>query len=312
MAVDDSYLKYPRRGYGYDHGRYEWKMLSDRAPIVWPGGKPLALWVNVSLQFYPLNQRGVPFKVPNGMVMPYPDLRHFTLRDYGNRVGIYRILQAFSARDIRPTFAINARLAEQTPYLMNRLRDYGAEFICHGWTMDDLHYGGQDRAEEAELIARSVGTLRRLSGDRVRGWLSPARNQSENTLDLLAENGIEYCADWVNDDMPYAMKATAGTVMSMPLSAEIEDQFVIGHNLHSEDSWVRQVTDTFDFLVAEAKEKGGRMLGISLHPWMVGQPHRIACLETVLDHVVDRDLVWHAPAGEILDAFLAQATGADR
>lgn len=307
MALPDEHLNYPLRRYGYDHERYDWSMLTDRKPVSWPGGKPLALWINVSLQFYPLNQRGVPFKVPNGMMMPYPDLRHFTLRDYGNRVGIYRLLKAFEGRGVRPTFAMNARLAEQTPYLVDRLRALDTEFICHGWTMDHLHYGGQDRAEEAEIVKRSVETLRRLTGKPIRGWLSPARSQSKNTLDLLAENGVEYCADWVNDDMPYPMRTESGNIMSLPLSAEIEDQFVIGQNLHSEDSWVDQVKDAFDFLVGEAQEQGGRMLGLSLHPWMVGQPHRIACLEAVLDHILNHDLVWCATSGEILDAFQEQA-----
>ncbi|WBU56307.1 polysaccharide deacetylase family protein [Paracoccus sediminicola] len=309
MTVSDDYLRYPARRYGYDHCRYDWTMLADRTPIEWPGGKKLAIWVNVSLQFYPLNQRGIPFQVPNGMKMPYPDLRHFTLRDYGNRVGIYRLLDLFERRGLQPTFAMNTRLAQQTPYLVDRLRGIGTEILCHGWSMDDLHYGGQDRAEEAELVRRSLDTLRELTGMPIRGWLSPARNQSENTLDLLAENGVEYCADWVNDDMPYKMRTESGPIFTIPLSSEIEDQFVMGQNLHSEDSWVEQVCDSVDFLAREAEEKGGRMLGLSLHPWMVGQPHRISSLEAVLDHLFAQDTVWQATSGEILDAFQKQAAG---
>jgi hypothetical protein len=95
MALDKSHLVYPQRKYGMDHDRYKWSMLSDRKAVTWPGSKKLAVWVNVPLQFFPLDQKGVPFSVPGGMTMPYPDLRHYSLRDYGNRVGIYRFFKAF-------------------------------------------------------------------------------------------------------------------------------------------------------------------------------------------------------------------------
>ena len=95
MPLDKSYLEYPKRLYGMDHDRYDWEMLTDRKKVIWPDNKKLALWVNVSLQFFPLNQKGIPTKPPGGMTMPYPDLRHFSLRDYGNRVGIYRMLRTF-------------------------------------------------------------------------------------------------------------------------------------------------------------------------------------------------------------------------
>ena len=306
MTLDKHYLEYPKRSYGPDHDRFKWSMLADRAPVQWNNGKQLAVWINTSLQFYPLNQRGKPFKVPNGMTMPYPDLRHFTLRDYGNRVGIYRCLEAFKRYDIKPTFAINSQLALDTPYLMEQLNDTGGEFICHGWNMDHLHYGGQDIEEESELVKRSVETLRNLAESPVRGWLSPAKNQSWNTPELLAENNIEYCCDWVNDDMPYRFDTKRGALTMMPLCTEIEDQFIIGQNLHSEDSWVEQVKDAFDFLLDESTRQGGRMLALNIHPWLIGQPHRIRSLELVLDYIMSHSEVWQATAGEILDAFKQQ------
>ncbi len=310
--LPDEYLHYPRRRYGYDHDRYDWSMLAERPPVSWPDGKTVAFWLNVSLQYFPLNQRGVPFKVPDGMTMPYPDLRHYSLREYGNRVGIYRLFKAFEGYRVKPTYAVNAALARRAPYLMQRLLDQDAELICHGWNMDHLHYGGQDYREEAELVRRSVDTLRSLTGRPVRGWLSPARNQSWHTLDLLAENGIEYCCDWVNDDLPYPCATEHGSLMMLPLSTEIEDRFVLGNNLHSEDSWVEQVKDALAFLLEEAEQAGGRLLALSIHPWLLGQPHRIGCLEEVLDHIMGHDKVWQASAGEILDCFLAQQAPADR
>lgn len=306
MSLSNTYFDYPWRSYGYDHERYEWSMLADRPKIYWPDDKQLAVWINLSLQFYPLNQSDMPFKIPNGMRMPYPDLRHFSLRDYGNRVGIFRCLKAIDRYGVRPTVAINSQLANDTPYLLHRLLDRDIELLCHGWNMDNLHYGGQELEEERDLVKRSVDTLVTLSGHRVRGWLSPARNQSWNTPELLTANGIEYCADWVNDDMPYCFNTKNGALTILPLPQELEDQFVIAQNMHSEDSWVDQVKDAINFLLEEATQQGGRMLGINVHPWLMGHPHRIACLEAVLEYITERTGVWQATSGEIMDAFNTQ------
>lgn len=305
MALDPEFLDYPRRGYGMDHDRYDWSMLSDRKPVTWPGGKRLALWVNVCLQFFPLDQQGKPFAPPGGMTMPYPDLRHFTLRDYGNRVGIFRLLKAFERYGVTPTFSVNSALAERNPYLMHILRDRGNEISCHGWHMDAPHYGGQDQDEERALVEKSLTTLRELSGQEVTGWLSPSRNESPITPELLAANGIEYFSDWVNDDMPYKFRTDKGPLWAMPLSTELEDRFILMNNLHSEASYVQQICDACDYLWNEADNGGGRILALNIHPWMLGQPHRIGKLEQVLDYVTGQDGVWSASAAEILAAFRA-------
>ena len=119
LVTDQPLLHYPHRHYGMDHQRYAWSMIDDRPPIVWPKGKKVALWVNISLQFFPLAQQDKTFPVPGGMRMPYPDLRHFSLRDYGNRVGIYRILKFLDQVGVQPSIAMNSEIAERYP----RLRD---------------------------------------------------------------------------------------------------------------------------------------------------------------------------------------------
>jgi len=306
MALDKDYFDYPHRSYGMDHDRYEWSMLTDRKAVEWPDGKKLALWVNVPLQYFPLNQKGEPFKVPGGMTMPYPDLRHFSLRQYGNRIGIYRFLKAFDKYGIKPTFAMNTRLAETNPYLLNTIKDRGDEISCHGYNMDSIHWNGLGKDAENELVAKSLDSLRELSGQDVTGWLSPAKNESDDTPDILAAHGVTYFSDWVNDDMPYQFRTDNGELTAMPLSTEIEDRFVINGNLHSEDSWVDQVCDAADFLRAEADSQGGRILSLNIHPWLMGQPHRIAKLEKALEYITGLDSVWTAYAGEIRDAWLKQ------
>lgn len=302
-TLDNDYLKYPERSYGMDHDRYEWNMLQNRKAIQWPNGKKIALWVNVGLQFFPLNQKGIPFKVPGGMTKPYPDLRHYSLRDYGNRVGIYRFLKAFDRYNITPTFAMNTRLAERIPYLVGTIKERGDEIMCHGYDMDKLHYGGQDTTEENDLVKRSLDGLQKLTGQDIKGWISPAKNESENTPDILAENGISYFCDWVNDDMPYDFKTKNGILTAMPLSTELEDRFIILNNFHSSEDWADQVEDAFEFLLKESETGGGRILSLNIHPWVLGQPHRIQYLERVLDKLSNHPEVWSASAGAIFDAW---------
>ncbi|GAA5525467.1 hypothetical protein Maes01_02037 [Microbulbifer aestuariivivens] len=298
-SLSPEHLEYPERHYGMDHRHYDWEMLTEREPVQWQQGD-LALWVNVNLQFFPLNQRGTPFPPPGGMTMPYPDLRHFSLRDYGNRVGIYRILRALDQYGVKPTFAVNGELAQRTPYLMQLLRERGDELIAHGWNMDCPHYGGQPRDEEAQLIRRTIDTLQEASGQAVRGWLSPGKVHSENTPALLAEHGIQYFCDWVNDDMPYRFRSDSGDLWAMPLSTELEDQFILRNNLHSETSYAEQVEDACRFLLAEARQQGGRILALNIHPWMLGQPHRIAYFERVLEFITAQEGVFSASAGALL------------
>jgi peptidoglycan/xylan/chitin deacetylase (PgdA/CDA1 family) len=225
-------LDYPNRRYGNDHDRYAWSMLTDRAPLTWPQGDGLALVVVVPLQFFPLNPVGRPVKVPGNMTMPYPDLRHYTLRDYGNRVGIHRVLAALDAAGVVPTFAVNTRLFEREPLLRETILARGDEIMCHSWSMDTPHAGGLDEQEERELVARSVGRLRELTDRPVRGWLSPGKLNSPQTPDLIAAEGIEYFCDWVNDELPYRWNVASGELWSMPLSTEISDTFTLVDNLH--------------------------------------------------------------------------------
>ena len=312
MPLDPTYFDYPRSSYGMDHDYYDWSMLANRPAVQWPGNARIALWVNVAVQYFPLNQQGKPFAPIGGMTTSYPDLRHYTLREYGNRVGIYRLLKAFDKYGVKPTFAVNTRIAERYPYLLNRLAERGDEIICHGWHMDAPHYGGQDVEEERDLIQRSLGGLREASGQAVTGWLSPSKSQSSNTPALLAENGVEYMCDWINDDMPYQFRTPAGEITAMPLSTELEDRFIMQSNQHSESEYADQIEDAFDFLHNEAKEQGGRMLALSVHPWVVGQPHRIAKFEQILEHIMSHKDVWSAGASEIRTAWsTAQKSDSD-
>lgn len=309
MVLDPAYLEYPKRRYGMDHGRYDWSMLARRPPVAWPGGAKVALWVNVAVQFFPLNQSGKPFSPPGGMSTPYPDLRHYTLRDYGNRVGLYRCLEALDAAGVTPTFSVNGAIAERLPELLGRLNQRGNEILASSWHMDTLHHGGMPLEEEVKLIDRSLETLRDAVDSPVVGWLSPARSQSGNTPDLLAARGIAYMGDWINDELPYPFLTEQGELIALPLSLELDDRFIIHNNLHSEWEYAAQIKDACDFLLKEAETTGhGRLLALSIHPWLMGQPHRIAALEAVAKHIGEQPGIWSASASEIVAAWSRQRT----
>ncbi len=308
MSVSDEYLQYAQRRYGMDHDRYDWSILPQRKPVQWPGNARVALWVVPALQWFPLDMKGLPFKPPGAMQTAYPDLRHYTLRDYGNRVGIFRIMQALDHHGIRASVAVNAAVAARYPSLLRQCVSRHWEIIAHGQDMDHLHHGGLAPEAEQALVRNTLQMLRAACGQTVRGWLSPAKSQSAVTPDLLRAAGVDYVCDWVNDDMPYPMRTTGGTLHAMPHPVDIDDYTILVQNHHTEDDYRDQLCDQFDHLYRESQTQGGRIMAVSLHPWVIGQPYRIRALEEALQHIMGHDGVWAATGSEILDAWtLAQS-----
>lgn len=303
MSLPKDYLEYPLRRYGMDHERYDWSMLPQRAGVAWPGGARIALWVVPALEWFPLDMKGQPFKPPGAMQTAYPDFRHYTLRDYGNRVGIYRIMQALERHGIRATAAVNAAVAVRYPHLIQACRKRGWEIMAKGLDMDHLHHGGLSADEERQWIGQGMTILRQATGGAVRGWLSPAKSESFQTLDLLAEAGLDYVCDWVNDDMPYAMRTSHGPLHAMPHPIDIDDHTILVQNHHTEDDFRDALIDQFDLLYREATPDNGRVMAIALHPWVIGQPYRIGALEQALAHIMSHTGVWAATGSEILDAW---------
>lgn len=307
MPLPDDHLAYPQRRYGMDHARYGWSELVDRPAVSWPGGAPVALWVMPILQWFPLDSSGKPFRAPGALTMPYPDYRHYTQRDYGNRVGIYRILDVLDELEIKGSVAANAAVAERYPGLVRDVVAAGHEIVAHGLDMDHLHHGGLSVADESALVARSLETLRRVSGQPVTGWLSPGRSQSAATPDILAAHGVLWSCDWAHDDMPVRMQVASGQHWTMPLAQETDDRAVLLDFHHSEDSFRDQLVDRFACLAAEAKATGGgRIMSVPLHAWVAGVPHRIGLVREALAAILAQGPVWSAGGSQVLDAFRGQ------
>ncbi len=291
--MDETYLAYPKRGHGQDHDFYDWRMSSERAKIEWPGGAKVAVCLLVALEFFPLNPSGKPFKHPGAMVTPYPDLRHFTVRDYGNRVGVYRILKSLSGT--RASFAVNGEIARRYPPLIDAVQAGGHEITAHGLCTDHIHYEGLSAAEEKSLITDTLACF----DTPPTGWMSPARNQSSKTLEHLAKAGLGYCLDWEMDQVPVKATTKNGDITLIPNSYELSDFTLLHTRLQTEEAWLKQIQDAVSLLAEEHKRFGGQMLTLTLTPYVMGQPFRIWALRALLNYLKERDDVAVMTAKEI-------------
>ncbi len=305
--LKDSYLEYPHRSYGMDHNRYDWSIINDRKQVIWPGNKKIALWINIALEFFPLDMPSKPFKALGGTVTSYPDLRHYTLRDYGNRVGFFRVVEALKKSKIENvSIGLNAMVADRYPYLVDYINNRNWEIISYGLDMSSIHYSGLEEEKEREYIEKSLKIIKKYSKNNITGWWSPARSESWNTPDLLSEYGIKYFCDWINDDMPYKFKTKTGPLIAMPHQHWIDDSMCYLHYKHREQDFVDQAKDHFDYLCKEANNYGGRIMALTIHPWASGQPHRISALEEIFDYVSNKSIVWNATGNEILQSWNSQ------
>lgn len=306
MTLPDSYLKYPQRRHGMDHKLYPWSNLFNRKPVAWPGDKPLALWITVSLEYFPLTPNDGPFRAPGHMVTPFPDYRTFTARDYGNRVGIFRIMKVLNEFGIRASAPMSSALIAHAPALASAVKQQGWEVLGHGIDMNRIHYGGMDQAEEADNISTALNQLSDFFGEKPAGWFSPGRSESENTVELLADAGLDYVCDWVNDDMPYHIATPKGNVTAMPHTMELDDRHLMVSLGQNEATYKEQILSAFDLLTAEGKVHGGRILHLNLTPYIIGQPFRIHILQEVLSALTDSGAVWNATGNQILESWRTQ------
>jgi allantoinase len=303
MSLDPAYLAYPKRRQGYDHDLYAWSSIFDRPPVTWPVGKSVAVWVCVSLEWFPLTPSDTRFRAPGHMQTPYPDYRHYTARDYGTRIGLYRLLDAFAQAGVHVSVAVNSAVAERCPEVIRDIVSAGHEVIAHSTDMNGTIATGLPIGEERALIARSLDKLEQAAGARPRGWLSIARSQSWNTLDLLKEAGVTYCCDWVNDELPYRF---SNGLIDLPLNHELSDRQIVTVQQQSADSWAEQMLDAFDWLATEARRFGGRMLPIHLTPYIMGLPYRISAVEAVLQALAARPEAWFARGDAIVESWEGQ------
>lgn len=298
----------------YSPDRYDYLPLIDRPRLTWPNGARIAFWVAPNIEFYEL----APPPVMGRPVWPrpFPDVLSYSTRDYGNRAGIWRIMDALDRYGVRASVSLNAAMCDHLPEVVEACVQRDWELFSHG-IYNTRPISGLDDDQVRAIIADSVQTISRASGRPVKGWLAPAVSATEGFLDLLPEFGITYTIDMVPDDQPVPIHVRSGKLVAVPYSTDINDIRVIGVRGYAPDNWAEMVKSAFDQLYQEGADNC-TVLSLPLHPYLIGQPHRIAALEDILKHVTGHEDVWLATAGEISDwyiehhydnvsAFLAQA-----
>jgi peptidoglycan/xylan/chitin deacetylase (PgdA/CDA1 family) len=282
--------------------RVPYSAIVDRPPLRLPGGGRVAVWTIVNVEEWSI-ERPMPRTVlppPYGQPL-LPDLPNWAWHEYGMRVGFWRFLDVLRSMKLRATLAINGSVIRSYPRVARAARDAGWEFMGHGYIQRPMHHVEDQRA----AIRDTVAAIRKFTGAAPRGWESPGLTETFDTIDWLAEAGIEYVADWVLDDQPCTIKTRHGPVVSVPYTVEMNDIAMMAIQHHPSSEWLHRGIDTFDRLYLEG-EKQARVMAISVHPYITGAPHRIAYLEKLYEYILAREGVVMWTGEEILDWYLKQ------
>ncbi len=285
--------------------RVPYSPIVTRPHLRWPNDARVAVWVVPNVEHYEYLPSPIGSRDPWPR-SPHPDVLGYGTRDYGNRVGLWRMMEVTDRLGIPCTVSLNMANWEHYPEIMAAMVERDWDVLCHGVYNTQYHWGLPEEEERA-VIADCVETYRRFTGKQLAGWFSPAATFTHNTPDLVAEAGIRYYCDWYHDDQPTEMTVRSGRLVTVPYQMDVNDAMVWRHPFEGEE-FARMVTDHFDTLWEEGAEHG-RVVCIALHPYIMGHPHRIRHLERALRHIVERDGVWLATGSQIADWYLAQSPG---
>ncbi len=295
--------------YGMDQEYWDWSPIVKRPVLHWPNGAKVAVCLLVDLGHYewkpPEGAFDPPTHTPPHSMNPYPDYVTVTHREYGHRIGIFRMMEVFDQYDVQATVPMDAYTADKYPILVQECRQRGWEIIGHGITQRQAITSLMSEAEERQYIQQSIAALRRATGNPPAGWLGPEHSQSTRTPQILAEMGIRYCCDFPNDEQPYKINTPTGELYALPCKIEIGDTMGHYNRKLPLQRWVHMVKETLDVMYTDAEETG-LLLAFRLHPWCVGQPYRIKYLEEIIGYMARRPGVWIATGSEIIDWYRKQ------
>ena len=287
------------------HDRIPYSAIVDRPPLLLPDGARLIVWTIVNVEEWGI-ERPMPRTVlPPPMQRPLiPDVPNWAWHEYGMRVGFWRLRNCLRAAGIVPTLAINGAVCRSYPRVAEAARDDGWEFMGHGYRQGPMH----DLTDQRDVIRQTLATIRDFTGTSPRGWESPGLTETDETLDLLAEEGIEYVADWVLDDQPCAIATRAGPIVALPYTVETNDVAMIVVQQHSSGEFQQRVVDQFDRLYRDS-ETITRIMAVSLHPYLSGVPHRMKYVEAAFDHMKRHPGVLFWTGDRILDWYRSATRG---
>jgi peptidoglycan/xylan/chitin deacetylase (PgdA/CDA1 family) len=265
---------------------FPYRAIVDHPPVTWPNGARVAVWVVPNIEHFHI-------ELGNGA----PDVRNHSRRDYGNRVGIWRLMDVLAQNGVRGTVALNGEVGRFYPRIMEEVIRLEWELMGHGLT-NSVTLRGLSKEQETSVIAQTKAIIEGY-GQSMRGWLGPGLTETDATLDLLRAHDVEYVADWVNDDLPYRMN---NGLYSIPYSIELNDMPLFNNPSIGIEEFYRRICDTIDVLYDEA-DTSGRVMCIALHPFLIGAPHRIRYLDRALQYIASHEKIWFATGHEIIRAY---------
>lgn len=298
------------RKLGIDHELYPHAPRPARRAWRLPGDARIAFCVFVYLEYFELDAPDDAYRDPrfnSTMGNLGPRVRSHTLYEYGNRVGIFRLLQALDRYGLAATVAANAKACEQYPYLIEEFTRRGYEFAAHDVSATGMITSRMSDADQRATIACSIETVSRTTGQRPRGWIGQDYGETPKTPTHLAEAGLTYVADWSNDDQPYFMR-TNPPLLSIPNQADWDDVQLAWHRQVALPDYRDTICEAFDVLYEDGATSSV-FFGLHLHPWFIGWPHRIGYLEAAIAKIMTKPLVWHTTAGHVADHCLASRNG---
>jgi allantoinase len=278
------------------HDRYDYTPITRRPVYDWPNGRRLAVYIGLNLEHFGFGEGLGAELAPGG---PQPDVLNYAWRDYGNRVGVWRMLELFDQLSLPATVLLNSSLYDYCPEVVAAFRARGDEIAGHGRSNAERQ-SVLDEAAESALIAEATAAITRHEGRAPAGWLSPWIAESRVTPDLLAEAGYRYTLNWCHDDQPGWMRTrNGGSLLSVPYPQEINDIPAIVVRRIEADAFADMIVDNFEEMRVQAEQQP-LVMGIALHSYIVGQPFRLRHLRRALSHIgAARDDIWLCRAGEI-------------
>ena len=272
--------------------RYDYLPTIKRKDLQWPNGARVALWVCPNIEYFHIDK-----PIPNFGSPKLPDVRSYSLRDYGSRVGIFRLMDVLDKYGIRASVLLNAEVCEQYPAIIEEGVKRNWEWLGHGVT-NNIPLNEYPPDEERQAIRQVKETIAAAVGTPPKGWLGPALAETFNTPDHLAAEGFEYLCDWGCDDQPVPMRVQSGRMIVVPYEQGLNDINMFLRSNHTPEEYFRLACDQFDILYREG-EKSGRVMALPLHPFIIGIPYRIKYLDRVLEYICSHEKVWLTTGGEI-------------
>lgn len=287
--------------------RVEYLPIVERPPLRLPGGARLAVWIAPNVEYWVPDTGGPAI----GRASPdqVPDIMNHAWREYGSRVGFWRLAEIFDRLGVAASVNLNADVCDHFPQLVRAAVERGWEILGHGRT-NSQRLVGLGEEEERAVIVHTFERIREATGRAPAGWLGPGLAESHVTPDLLAETGFRYVCDWCDDDQPHEMRTRSGRrLLTVPYSVETNDYEVIVAFRQTGAAYAEILRDQFDCLYAEGV-RSARVMCIPLHPFLSGQPHRAVHLERALRYMKRHDGVWWTTGGQIADWYAAQVPAA--